>query len=199
VALSENPDQCFHQALQFLSGAGMKQNEVAARPWGPIMQIAYVVDDLDAAIDHWTGVMGVGPFYLIERPVLENAYYENEPLTVNMTAALASSNGLQIELILQHDDAPSIYTRRRPEGDGVHHMAALTENLQAAIAYVESRGGRRLQGADIPGGGGLCYVDTGTPAGILELLELRAPILELYESIRVAGATWDGQQRILNL
>ncbi|RJG03151.1 VOC family protein [Noviherbaspirillum sedimenti] len=176
----------------------MNQNEVAARPWGPIMQIAYVVDDLDTAIDHWTGVMGVGPFYL-KRPDLENAYYENEPLTVNMTAAVAFSNGLQIELILQHDDTPSIYTRRRPEGHGIHHMAALTDDLEAAIAYVESRGGRRLQGADMPGGGRICYVDTGTPAGILEFLELRAPVLELFESIRMAGATWDGQQRILNL
>ena len=36
------------------------------RRFGPIMQNAFVVPDLEAAVDHWTRVMHVGPFYLFE-------------------------------------------------------------------------------------------------------------------------------------
>ncbi|RJG03150.1 VOC family protein [Noviherbaspirillum sedimenti] len=176
----------------------MSQVENTKRPWGPIMQIAYVVDDLDAAIDYWTGVMGVGPFFLIERPVFENGYYENAPQVMNMTAAMAFSGGLQVELILQHDDTPSIFTQRRPKDNGVHHLAALTEDIDAAVDYLEARGGRRLQGADV-GGGRIAYVDTGTPAGILELAQLAPEVLQLFDVIRAAGAAWDGQQRIMTL
>ena len=30
----------------------------------PIVQYAYVVDDLDAGIKHWVEVMGAGPFFV---------------------------------------------------------------------------------------------------------------------------------------
>ena len=36
------------------------------RNFGPVMQIAWVVRDLEAAIDHWTRMMNVGPFFLFE-------------------------------------------------------------------------------------------------------------------------------------
>ena len=46
---------------------------------GPVMQIAFVPDDFDAALAHWTQVMGVGPFYLLERIVLSDMRYKGEP------------------------------------------------------------------------------------------------------------------------
>lgn len=177
----------------------MSQNNVAKRPWGPITQVAYVVDDLDAAIDYWTGVMGVGPFFLIERPLLENGYYENAPLVMNMTAAMAFSGDLQIELILQHDDTPSIFTQRRPKDNGVHHLAAFTEDIDAAVVYLEARGGRRLQGGDVGGVNRMVYMDTGTPAGILEFAQVSPEVQQLFDAIRAAGAAWDGKQRIMTL
>ena len=36
------------------------------RLFGPVMQTAYVVRDLDAAMAHWTGVLGVGPFFVTD-------------------------------------------------------------------------------------------------------------------------------------
>jgi hypothetical protein len=35
--------------------------------FGPIRQNGYVVRDIDAALRHWTEVLGVGPFYYFER------------------------------------------------------------------------------------------------------------------------------------
>ena len=32
--------------------------------WGNDAEISYVVSDLDAALQFWTGTMGVGPFFV---------------------------------------------------------------------------------------------------------------------------------------
>ncbi len=32
-----------------------------SKTYGPIRQIAYIVEDLDAAIRHWTAFAGIGP------------------------------------------------------------------------------------------------------------------------------------------
>lgn len=168
------------------------------KPFGPIMQIAYVVDDLEVAIEHWTTVIGVGPFLMLEGLHFTAAYYLDSPLNLKMSAAIAYSDGFQIELIKQHDDTPTIFTQRR-SAQGVHHLAALTDDLDASLAYLEARGGRPLQGAQIPGGGRIAYVDVGGTTGILELAELTPSTLQLFEMIREAGQHWDGQQKIMTL
>ncbi|MFD1961471.1 hypothetical protein ACFSHP_24900 [Novosphingobium panipatense] len=47
-----------------------------SRIYGRIFQIAYVVPDLDQAVAHWTGTMGVGPFYDFPLPCISR----NSPL-----------------------------------------------------------------------------------------------------------------------
>lgn len=42
---------------------------------GPVMQLAWLPQDFDAAIQHWTQVMGVGPFFLMENIALEDMRY----------------------------------------------------------------------------------------------------------------------------
>ncbi|MCK8683283.1 VOC family protein [Pseudomonas umsongensis] len=172
---------------------------IHAKPYGPVMQVAYVVDDLQAAIDHWTTVIGVGPFLVLDGLQFTNGHYLGQPLDLQMTAAMAYSDGLQIELIKQHDQAPTLFTQRRPAKGGVHHVAAMTDDLDASLAYLQARGGSCLQGAQIPGGGRVAYVEVGGDAGILELAELTPATLALFDLIRSAAQTWDGQQQIMNL
>ena len=46
---------------------------------GPAKQIAYMVDDIDAAIKHWHDEYGVGPFLVTRNATpLSNAYYRGE-------------------------------------------------------------------------------------------------------------------------
>lgn len=171
----------------------------ASKPFGPLMQIAYVVDDLHSAIEHWTGNLGVGPFLLLDQLQFTEAHYLGRPLELRMSAAMAFSGDLQIELIQQHDAAPSIFTERRPAAGGVHHLAALTYDLEAGLDYLVARGGKLLQGADIPSGGRVAYVEIGGNAGILELAQLTPATLGLFELLRNAGQNWDGRQPLMQL
>jgi hypothetical protein len=99
------------------------------RRFGPIMQNAFVVPDLEAAIDHWARVMHVGPFYVFEHvPFTE--IFRGKLTKIDMSAAIAYSGDLQIELIYQHDDAPSIYTELPRGGrSGLQHMGVMTDSV----------------------------------------------------------------------
>jgi len=75
------------------------------------MQNAFVVTDLDAALDHWTRVMGVGPFFVFERVEFAEIWYRGQSaLDIDLSVAIGYWGDLQIELIRQRNDVPSIYT-----------------------------------------------------------------------------------------
>jgi len=38
-----------------------------SRIWGPVRQNGYVVRDVEAAMKYWTDVVGVGPFFYLDR------------------------------------------------------------------------------------------------------------------------------------
>ncbi|MGE3917357.1 MAG: VOC family protein, partial [Hyphomicrobiaceae bacterium] len=77
--------------------------------YGEIRQLGYVVRDIEAAMRHWIEVLGVGPWYYVERLPVRNFLYRGQPSDVHASIALANSGGAQIELIQQRNDAPSMY------------------------------------------------------------------------------------------
>jgi len=84
--------------------------------FGPVMQNAFVVDNLDAALHHWIDKMGVGPFYVFEHVKFQEAYFRGQPSNVDITAAIGYWGDLQIEFIQQHNAAPSIYSEFLAKG-----------------------------------------------------------------------------------
>jgi len=40
------------------------------QPEGSILELCQVTDDMDAAIAHWTGLFGAGPFYVFDVPAM---------------------------------------------------------------------------------------------------------------------------------
>ena len=79
------------------------------RPFGPVMQLGFVVPDIAAAAHHWAR-LGVGPFLMLEHIPFAEVVYQGQPVRVDMSAALAQWGEVQVELIQQHDAAPVSYT-----------------------------------------------------------------------------------------
>ena len=74
-----------------------------------IMQFSYVVRDLDAAIEHWAGNLQVGPFFVAPHVPYTRCLYRGTPTDLDMSVAIAYTGDTQIELVQQHNDAPSIF------------------------------------------------------------------------------------------
>src|SRR4051812_6252876 len=100
---------------------------------GPIMQLAFVPADFDACLKFWIETMGAGPFFLIEHVKLENLKYRGAAADIDFSMVVGYWGDLQIELIRQHNDTPSIYSTWRKEGrEGLHHVCLLVDEMAKA-------------------------------------------------------------------
>jgi 4-hydroxyphenylpyruvate dioxygenase-like putative hemolysin len=103
-----------------------------SRIFGPVRQNGYVVSDIQTAMDHWIKVMGVGPWYYIDRVKTDYFRHRGRDSGIEMSIALANSGNLQIELIQQRNDAPSMYQEFLAAGrEDLQHMSFWTTDYQA--------------------------------------------------------------------
>ncbi|WP_375195838.1 VOC family protein [Sphingobium sp.] len=104
------------------------------RKFGPVDQIGFLVEDLDASIARWIGHSGVGP-WTVFRNVALDGFYRSVPTHVTMNVGLSYQDDMQIELIQVTNEAPSPY--RNEAGApllGLHHIARIVDDLDAAVA-----------------------------------------------------------------
>ncbi|MEL7130357.1 MAG: VOC family protein [Pseudomonadota bacterium] len=159
---------------------------------GPVIQLAFVPEDFDAALKHWTETMGVGPFFWIEHAGLINTTFEGHPSDVDFGLALAYWGDTQIELIKQHNTAPSIYTTAPYATSGLHHVCLLTDDIADARAKADASGARRVVEADVPGSGAVFYAETRPGEPLVEVLQPSPGSDGLFDLIKSAAVDWDG-------
>jgi len=159
------------------------------------MQNAFVVDDLEAAMDHWLHKMGVGPFFVFEHIKFKEAFFRGKPMNVDMTAAIAYWGDVQIELIKQYDNAPSIYNEFSGKGlRGMQHMGVLTDNLDEHLARLKPLGIEPIQSGSMPAGMRFAYVSSDYhPGAMIELIEANESIVGFFKIMKDAADAWDGR------
>ena len=167
---------------------------------GAIMQIAYVPEDFDAALRYWTEVVGAGPFFMLDHVQLEDVKYRGASVAPDFSMALGYWGDMQIELIQQHNDAPSIYKSWRDAGgEGIHHVCIVVDDMAAARAVCERAKAEVVQEGRIPGGE-VIYVDPGKAVGMLiELVKLPPEALQGFAYMREQARDWDGRDPVRRL
>ena len=165
---------------------------------GPVMQFAFVPKDFDAAVRHWTQTMGVGPFYLLENNLLGDGLFMGEPSTCVFSIAIAYWGDMQIELVRQENDAPSIY--RDAGGEALHHTCILTHDIEQARQIAIASGASVLVEGKVGADGYVLYVDTGGgPGTIVEILQSATGTEGLFAMIKAASVGWDGAEPLRKL
>ena len=173
-----------------------QDNSLAAL--GPIMQLSFCPADYDAAMAYWLS-LGAGPFFEMPHVQLENVKFRGQPSPIDFSMAIGYLGDIQIELIRQHNDAPSMYTEWLAEGrEGVQHMCVLVDDIHEARRRVAAQGGTVLQEGELPGGAGaVIYVDTGGgPGTVMDYLEIGEPGRQGFAMMREAHRNWDGSDPI---
>jgi len=166
---------------------------------GVVRQIGYVVSDLDAVLASWVD-LGVGPWFVM-RGIPIRALYRGEPCEVTISMALANSGEMQIELIQQEGDTPSIYTEfLRANGPGYHQLAYWTDDFDATMASVRDAGWPVVWLGDEDVGTRFAYLEPpNSPAHIspvIEIIELNDLMTGMATFVRDAARTWDGSDPI---
>ncbi len=159
---------------------------------GQPMQLAFVPRDIGKALAYWTGVMGAGPFFHLPHISLENTLYRGAPTAPDFSLWLGYWGDMQIELIAQHNKAPSIYLDAQDD-HRLHHICILVDDFAAALQAVEKL--EPLQSADVPGGGAVLYAQPAV-GPIIEILKPAPGTEALFAMMRAAQHGWDGQDPV---
>lgn len=166
--------------------------------FGPVFQTAFVVEDLDAALHHWTRTMGVGPFWVFDHVQFDEIYFRGQPTHADTTMALGYWGTLQIELIVQHNKAPSIYTQFLDRGyRGMQHMAVMTDDVDAQVQRLKPLGITPTQYGKVKDGIRFAYVSSDFhPGGMIELVEATNEIVAAFDFMQAAARHWDGKDPV---
>ena len=169
-----------------------------SRLFGPVDQVAWVVRDLEAAATYWAETLGVGPWFVIPHVRPDDFRVDGAPSPVEMSLAIAYSGRTQIELIEQHNDAPSMYREAIDAGRfGQHHLGFFRHNYDARLERALAAGYRIGQQRSLGGSIRFTYLRTeGAPGAIVELVELSDPVEASFVALHQLAAEWDGADPI---
>ena len=169
-----------------------------SRFFGQIRQLGYVVPDIEAAMDYWSRVLGVGPFFYNPKVPIKNYRYKGEVYEPHNSVALANSGPLQIELIQCRNAVPSMYKDFTDAGhSGLQHVAYWTSDYDADLERLTAQGFKVVMSGEVGERGRFCYFDTYYhPGTVIELSEVAGPKGEMFRLIREASETWDGSDPV---
>lgn len=169
-----------------------------SRVFGAITQNGYVVRDIEAAMRHWVEVLGVGPWFYVEHVPFTDFRYRGEPSAVDASIALANSGTLQIELIQQRNDAPSLYRDFLEAGhEGLQHVSYWTKSFEADLARLLAAGYKIGQSGRVGNSGGFVYFLTEAhPGTVVEISDISGPKEQVFARIAEAARDWDGRDPI---
>jgi hypothetical protein len=170
-----------------------------SRVFGPVRQNGYVIRDIDAAMKHWSEVLGVGPWFYIDRVQTDWFRHRGVDSAVEMSIALANTGDLQIELIQQRNDAPSMYKEFLDAGhEGLHHLAYWSHDYQGLYDRAADLGYRVGHEGQIGGEQGrFAYFDTEAhPGTIIEISDISGGKGAFFEHVRKAALDWEGAEPI---
>lgn len=161
--------------------------------FGPLFQLGYVVAELEAALRTWVSA-GVGPWYVFDPlPIQQFSHRSGSTAVPRAKVALAYSGDVQLELIEQLDDAPTMYREFLAAGhQGLQHVAYLPADYDAAVAAGLGQGWELGQQGSA-GGTRFAYLDAGGhPGSVIELVDLDEGTRGLFEHLKAKAAAWDG-------
>ena len=164
---------------------------------GPVRQAGYVVKDIEKAMQEWVR-LGIGPWFYTEKVPVENFQYMGKPSEMQFSAALTNSGYVQIELIQQRNDAPSLYRDFLKSGvEGIQHVSHWVEDFDARCEVLLGLGYVNGQSGNIGVDGRFAYfVHKNLPGTIMEVSEASGFKGEIFKAIADMCANWDGSDPI---
>ena len=175
-----------------------------SRFFGEIRQVAYLVPDIEAAMDHWASTLGVGPWYYNPRVPIRNYFYRGERLRAaqlgrarqcrrpaDRAAADAQRRALDVPRLPAR--RPSAACSTSPTG---------RDDFDADLARAEAAGFTVCMGGEVGVNGRFVYFEDRAPAGsaypgtVIELSEVAGPKGRLFDMIRAAAVDWDGKDPV---
>ena len=159
--------------------------------------MGFVVRDIEKAMKHWVEVCGVGPWFYAERLPVDQFRYKGQVYDIDMSVAFANSGDVQLELIQQRNDVPSLYQDFLRAGhEGLQHWSSWPENYHELRERALRNGWSIGQEGDTPRGPFIYFLQEGHPGTIIEMSEATPTRKRIFDAVREAAMDWDGSDPI---
>lgn len=142
-----------------------------------IVQIGIMVRDVDRAVEEWAKLLGVEPkINITEGYEITKATFRGQPCHGRLKQAAFNLENIQIELVSPYGEEPSVWKDcLDKDGEGLHHLAIKTEDIQDSIKELNEAGMETMQYGEWPSSprnGCYAYMDgRNTVKTIIELLQ----------------------------
>jgi len=170
------------------------------QPLGSIVQFAYVVEDTERAIGEWVERLNVGPWIVRERFRPPTGRYRGQPTDAEFTVSHSFTGRTMVELIEQHNDAPSVFNERGAGRFGFHHFGVMTKTFDADVARYRAMGYEEAFFDTLPTESRVMYLDAKNSdlPGMVELLEHTDAQERVYNEYYEAAVNWNGREAIVS-
>ncbi len=168
-----------------------------------VRQLAYKVDDLEAAISAHHRLFGSGPFFVARHIALTASQHRGVEKPFDHSSAYGQWGQLMVELVVQHNPDPSALHDMFPwesGTQGLHHAALFVDDVASAIAWLGGEGFPLAQLSRTASGTAFAFVDTRARLGhMLELYEPTPLLTGFYDMVAQAARDWDGRDLVREL
>src|SRR5687767_10566072 len=155
------------------------------QPTDGIIQMAFVVEDLDEAMRRFTDRLRVGPWTVLRNFAGDDPRYRGEPTQAEAHIALGFCGHMQYELIQPADDLPSVHRDViRDRGYGFHHFGYATPQFDEKVEGMRGRGYETVFSASVGPGSRVAYFDTrDILPGMTELIEASPDLNAMFTAM----------------
>ena len=169
-----------------------------SRLFGDFCQVGIVVRDIEAAMKHWVEVCGVGPWFYTDKLAVDAFTYRGQRHDdIHLSIALANSGDVQLELIQQRCDSPSMYQDFLRAGrEGMQHWSSWPVDYDAKLKYALANGYTIGQQGESPRGPFVYLWNEGHPGTVIEMADLTPARKRIFDGVRAAAQNWDGKDPV---
>jgi Glyoxalase/Bleomycin resistance protein/Dioxygenase superfamily len=169
----------------------------------PIVQMCWVVDDMDAAALRWVNTTGAGPFFRLPHIQLDELTYRGKPAALDQSSAVGKWGTVQVELFQQHCDNPSGAREMFAPGEtGIQHLTWFANHLDAETRRLNTMGFDTVMTCRLPAIGGMrlaWYDATKVLGAMVEVYEESDLMRRFYRRVAKAAEGWTGENPIRSL
>jgi hypothetical protein len=168
------------------------------QPDDGIIQMAYVVTDIQRAMQLWIEKLKVGPWFLLPNFTGIEPQYRGKPSQADVQLAMSFAGHMNVELIQPNNDAPSVYREvLEKRGPGFHHWGIATTHFDRDLERYRVSGHELAYWLKVPTGGRVAYMDTtATLNGFVELIELNEGFEPVFNRFYRETIGWNGRDPV---
>lgn len=162
---------------------------------GKFIQICFVVEDLERAMQRHSKFFGAGPWFLTNwwEPADDPSIHRGVRQPLGTRTALAYAGDMMFELVTPNSGSQSVFTEwveRR--GFGVHHYGFGVEDFDDTLRSLRAAKSEIVFSSRTPRGTRIAMIEEDAELGALkEFIEITPSTRNFYAFMRQQAACWD--------